>query len=224
MIGNENGSLAWNSAVTLFVYCFWNQSCEEKVWNTLIAAIITAIHLCYISTNNITGFCLSFHFAICLVICGICVFRRWKNIQEKNDRKSMHDFQFFWKLWWFLVTLRIIICSVKMWSKSFYVHLHSLDKFTIKFGLLTLYFTGYRLFFPFPHHRSKKPRPGSPILPLYHLLCHRSCQDLSPTEPASSSLAETPTQPTWAPSAQCQGEAACQSRSMFNSSKYWKAG
>ena len=45
-----------------------------------------------------------------------------------------------------------------------------------------------------PHRRSKTARPGSPILPLNHLPCPRSCQDLppqslwaaAPTHPASS--------------------------------------
>lgn len=31
----------------------------------------------------------------------------------------MHDFQFFGKLWWFLVTLKIIVCSVKCEVKLF---------------------------------------------------------------------------------------------------------
>lgn len=48
-----------------------------------------------------------------------------------------------------------------------------------------------------PHRRSKTARPGSPILPLSHLPCPRSCQDLPPPRPRSSSAPHhPPTQPT----------------------------
>lgn len=73
-----------------------------------------------------------------------------------------------------------------------------------------------------PHRRSKTARPGSPVLPLNHLPCPRSCQDLPPQRLWAAIAAYSPTQHP-APSTQSQAEAACQRGSVFQKVKERKA-